>query len=596
MRPGRAGRTLGPLPERTRILTSPVRLTGELHLAHLATLASVDALVRRARAEGHEVSWQAATLAGDLAGQTAVERELIREGSSRAAIGRDEFVERVRAYEADARVRVTEDLHGLGIDVDLAADALDMDAPVRAARTAFVRLYEAGHLVREERVVATCPRCQTVLDPADTVPGELEGEIITVRLAATADAVTESDTTTVDVEVAAAELLPGAVAVAVPDGHPMAGTDVDLPIAATAVPVVVDGGATGPELVVPSHDPIGLELARRVGLPPVDVLDAEGIVRTPGPLEGLPRFAARAAARDLLEASGAVVGTRPETEAAPRCRRCLTVVVPRRGRHWFLPMADMEVAAADVIRQEAVTFSPSTARDDLLARAGLSGDWCLSHQVWAGEPVPVARCLDCGQLDVAVEPSESCGKCMGTLAQDDDVFDARFVGALWPLATAGWPGDDGGPAAAAPETLLVVGPAGVVKWVLPMAALSVGLAGVVPFARVAVHHVVTAPDDPDPLLPLDLGALASEHGERVLRAALVAGGLELDWARDLVVAVDDPPEGGAGLDALVDAYNAAFAAGIPGSVMPQLAATLDEGVNPESADRIRALAAPILGD
>jgi hypothetical protein len=30
--------------------------------------------------------------------------------------------------------------------------------------------------------------------------------------------------------------------------------------------------------------------------------------------------------------------------------------------------------------------------------------------------------------------------------------------------------------------------------------------------------------------------------------------------------------------------------------MPQLAATLDEGVNPESADRIRALAAPILGD
>jgi valyl-tRNA synthetase len=573
------------VPERYRILTSPVRLTGELHLAHLATLASVDALVRRARAEGHDVSWQAATLAGDLAGQTAVERELMREGSGRAAIGREEFVERVKLHEAEARARVAHDLQGLGIEVDLGVDALDMDGPVRAARTAFVRLYEAGQLVREERVVASCPRCQTVLDPVDTVDAETEGEVLTIRLAPE-----------LEVDVRAPELLPGAVAVAVPEGHPLAGADVELPIAGTSVPVVVEAGATAPEIVVPSHDPVGLEIARRVGLPPVDVLDAEGIVRTPGPLEGLARFAARAAARELLAAEGAVVDARQETEPASRCRRCMTVVVPRRGRHWFLSMTDIEVAAADVIRDGAVTFNPPAARDDLLARAGLGGDWCLSHQVWAGEPVPVARCLDCGQLDVAVEPNDSCGKCMGTLAPDDDVFDARFIGAVWPLATAGWPGDESGPDAAGPETTLVVGPAGVVKWVLPMAALGVWLVGSVPFGQVAVHNVSTSPDDPDPLLPLDLQALEAEQGPRVLRAALVAGGLDFDWARALVARVDEPPEGTADVDELVEAYTAAFAAGIPGSVMPQFAATLDEGVNPESADRIRALAAPILGD
>jgi valyl-tRNA synthetase len=579
------------VPERYRILTSPVRLTGELHLAHLATLASVDALVRRARAEAQEVSWQAATLAGDLAGQTLVERELLREGNSRAALGREAFVDRVRTHEADARTQVAAQLGALGIEVDLAVDALDTEDPVRAARTAFVRLYEAGQLVREERVVATCPRCQTVLDPADTLASELEADVLTIRLAAT-----DADDVVVDVDVPAPELMPGVVAVAVPEDHPAAGLHVEVPLAATSVPVLAESGCHAPELVVPSHDEVALELARRTGLLPVDVLDTEGVVRTPGPLEGLARFAARAAARELLVAEHAVVGVRPHVEQAARCRRCGTVVVPRRGRHWFLPMGDLEVAAADAIRQDAVAFSPPSAREDLLARAGLGGDWCLSHQVWAGQPVPVASCLDCGQLDVAVEPSPSCGKCMGTLAQTDDVFDTRFIGAVWPLATAGWPAGDGGPAEAGPETTLVVGPPGVVKWALPMAALGLWLAGAVPFGRVAVHHVTTSPDDPDPFVPVDLDALVGAEGPRVLRAALVAGGLDLESAAALVARVDQPPDGDGDVDALVEAYTVAFVAGVPGDVMPVLAATLDAGVNPESADRVRALAAPILGD
>ena len=146
-------------------------------------------------------------------------------------------------------------------------------------------------------------------------------------------------------------------------------------------------------------------------------------------------------------AEGVVEAVDEVDEPVARCRRCGTIVVPRLGRHWFLPMADLEVLAADAVRQGVISVAPAAASDELVAAAGQRGDWCLSHQVWAGQPVPVGTCLDCGQAAVSVEPADSCGKCMGTVVADDDVLDARFVGAVWPLALAGWPQDEGGPAA-----------------------------------------------------------------------------------------------------------------------------------------------------
>jgi hypothetical protein len=155
---------------------------------------------------------------------------------------------------------------------------------------------------------------------------------------------------------------------------------------------------------------------------------------------------------------------------------------------------------------------------------------------------------------------------------------------------------EGGPEAVAPETTLLVGPSGIAKWSLPMAALGLRLVGVVPFCCVAVNHVESAPDDPDPRLPVDLTAIVDNEGARVVRAALVAGGLDVNVARRLVSAVDEPPDGDADVDALTEAYEGAFSSGTPSVAVHLLRAALDTGVRAESADRVRALAAPILGD
>jgi valyl-tRNA synthetase len=346
--------------------------------------------------------------------------------------------------------------------------------------------------------------------------------------------------------------------------------------------------------LVPAHDPSANELARRLDLAPRNVIGDDAVVDAPGPLHGLARFAAKAAARALLEEQGSIVDAGTASEAVRRCRRCGTVLLPRLGRHWFLEVGDLEAAAADAVRSGDVTFTPPAAREEFLERAGHGGSWCLSLQVWGGQPVPIASCVDCGRAAVGVDAAESCGKCMGTLVADDSVLDARFVAALWPLTEAGWPVHESAAIEAAASTRLLVGPAGLSRWALPMAALALRLTGTLPFASVTVTPVETLPDEAELAAPRELTELVGSEGAPVVRLALAAGDLDFDAARHLAACLEDPPEGDADVDALVEAYDGALAAGTPWLALRLLSAALDAGVRPGAADRIRALAAPFL--
>jgi valyl-tRNA synthetase len=539
------------------------------------------------------VTWTAPSLAGDLTAQVAVDRELARAGEARAAMSADEYAERVRAHEVATRADLQQRLADLRVDVDLDAGATDGDAAQVAARTAFVRLFDAGVLQQVERVVDVCSRCATVVDETDTERTDVDSVALTVRLPVTSDA---SGARHADVEFVDAELFPGVVAIVVPDGHELAGADVELPVIGRTVPIVadVDTERDAPARpLVPAHDADAFEIARRLGLVPIDVLDADAVA-TAAPVEGLARYAARAAMTDLLAAEGAIVERRDATERVARCRRCGTVVLARLGRHWFLDAADLENAAADAVRGD-ITFSPSTARDAFLDAAGASGWWAVTHHGRAGQPAPVARCVDCGAVSVAVDIPSSCGKCMGTLVASDEVLDPRFVAALWPLADAGWPGDERTAGDSAAVTTMLVSRRGVVRWALPTAALGLRLTGALPFAVVAVadtvggRQLVDATDDGSG----DADATGVTDADVVRIAILRGDGDTVEATRDVHV-LRDPVEGDNDVYEFVAAtYEPAFAAGTPGAAVAPLAQLARDGVH--SADRVRALAAPLLG-
>jgi len=474
-----------------RVLVAPGALTPDARDATLAAAALARRRIAEAGAAGTDAELFVGTIEGDLASQHAVERELYREALDRTIVGRDDFVARVRDSEASQRDDIAQALAAAGVDVDLETARTGNEATARAARTAFVRLFDAGLLERSERVVDVCPRCSTVVDEADSTLGEVDADQLTLELQDIAGEVS------VRVDVVELELLPGVVAIAVPEGHVAAGATVMIPIAGREVPVVVDDTRPAPWLVVPAHDETALDVARRLGVVPVEVLGDDGIVRVEGPLAGQARFGARAAAAELVDAEGVVVDRETTALSLRRCGRCSTPLVPRYGAHWFLRTGDLERAAADVVRNGDVVVDDPDGRERFVGRAGAGGDWCLSHQVWAGQGVPAARCFDCGQLAVAVEPELSCGKCMGELVSTDDVLDARFVAAMWPLAVAGWPADERAVLTSAPDTLAVATADAVTAWALPAAALGLRLAGVIPFGELACvpPAVPPAPED-----------------------------------------------------------------------------------------------------
>ncbi|MDQ1395410.1 MAG: valyl-tRNA synthetase, partial [Acidimicrobiaceae bacterium] len=216
------------------------------------------------------------------------------------------------------------------------------------------------------------------------------------------------------------------------------------------------------------------------------------------------------------------------------------------------------------------------------------GDWCVSHQVWAGQPVPVARCLDCGQLAVGAGDAEPCGKCMGVLRPDDTVLDARFVAAVAVVAGMGWPDNVAGPEATAAGTTLVVNERGIGGWAVPMAGLCLRLSGTLPFCSVAVQDVVRRD-----VTAADGDGLGDAGDFPSVRTALVAGDLDVEAARLLLEIAADPPPGPTDLGCLAETCAAAFGAGVPGAALSAIATALGDGVLRGSGPEPVALLAPI---
>jgi valyl-tRNA synthetase len=477
------------------IVIPPPNVTGSLHIGHAFQHSLMDALTRRARMQGKAALWLPGMDHASIAVHALVERALTEEGTSRRALGRERFIDRVWEWKERYGGQILSQMQRLGDGVDFTRERFTMDEGLsRAVQSIFKRLYDDGLIYRAEQLVNWSPVLESVLSDAEVEHREVPGELVSMRYGA----LDATEGPSLVVATTRVETMLGDTAVAV---HPedsryaeLVGTEIELPLTGRTIPVVADEQVdpefgTGAVKVTPAHDPNDFEIGRRHDLPMLTIMDEQGRIAQIGTeFDGMDRFAARAAIRERLRGEGRVVSERrPYVHTVGHSERSKEPIEPRLSLQWFVRVGPLARAAGDAVRDGRVAVHPPEMAGRYFGWVDNLHDWCISRQLWWGHRIPVWYSPDGAEM-LCLSPGESPPE--GWI-QDEDVLDTWFSSALWPFSTLGWPDETADLRTFYPTTVLVTGYDILFFWVIRMMMFGLyAMDGAPPFRTIALTGIV----------------------------------------------------------------------------------------------------------
>jgi len=414
-------------------------------MGHLLNNTLQDIMVRRARQEGKSALWLPGTDHAGIATQSRVEKELRQKhGKTRHDLGREKFIETASEWRDKHGGIILGQLRKLGASCDWDRTVHTLDAGYsQAVLQTFVTLYERGYVYRGKRMVNWCPVSQTGLSDEEVIMKPSKGSLYRMRYE-----VAELPGTFLEISTTRPETIPGDAAVAVhPDDERyqhLIGKHVWRPFPRAQLPIVGDTAVekefgTGVLKVTPAHDRTDFDIGKRHNLPVIDVMNPDGTMNAEaGPLAGLERFKARAAAEKLLEELGALVKTEPYENTVGFSERADVPIEPRLSEQWFIRYPKIEEAKR-AVTAGIIKFHPERWTKTYLHWLENIQDWCVSRQLWWGHRIPVwyrkgADRNDAANRHVSLTPPAD----PQNWEQDPDVLDTWASSWLWCLATIGW--------------------------------------------------------------------------------------------------------------------------------------------------------------
>jgi valyl-tRNA synthetase len=507
------------------IVIPPPNVTGSLHVGHALNNTLQDVLIRWRRMQGYNTLWMPGMDHAGIATQNVVERQLLAEGTSREAIGREAFLKRVQQWKEKSGGTIIAQLKRLGASCDWERERFTMDPGLsEAVRLVFVRLYQDGLLYRGERLINWCPRCLTALSDIEVEHEDITGKLYTIRYP-----LADDSSQYLFVATTRPETILGDTAVAV---HPedsryrhLIGRQVKLPLTTRVIPIVGDPilvdreFGTGAVKITPAHDFNDFQAGERHGLPRIKLMDVHATLQLAGlPVEpdviqamsGLPVAKARLKIEQLLSERGLLEKSEPHKMAIGKCYRSKTVVEPLLSDQWFVNIKPLAEPAVDAVEEGRIRILPESWKNNYLGWMRDIKDWCISRQIWWGHQIPAWYCEDCygsaflrrasdGQPlipsdavpIVSQDRPAACPTCKGgKLIQDPDVLDTWFSSALWPFSTLGWPKQTPELQTFYPTSTLVTGLDILFFWVARMIMMGLKFMGDVPFRDVYIHALV----------------------------------------------------------------------------------------------------------
>ena len=138
-------------------------------------------MIRHARMVGRPALFLPGLDHASIAAQFVLDGILAKEGESRASLGRERYLERMRAFVAETRESSSASSGGWAAAATGAACATRWTKAARAVRVAFERLYRDGLAYRTEALVNWCPGCATSVSDLEVIPTPETGSLWTIR-------------------------------------------------------------------------------------------------------------------------------------------------------------------------------------------------------------------------------------------------------------------------------------------------------------------------------------------------------------------------------------------------------------------------------
>ncbi|MDG1139121.1 MAG: valine--tRNA ligase [Opitutales bacterium] len=461
------------------IVIPPPNVTGVLTMGHVLNNTIQDILARRARQLGKSVLWLPGTDHAGIATQTKVEQALKKEGSSRQALGREEFNTQACLWRDKHGGIILNQLKKLGCscDWDRNVHTLDDDYS-KSVLTAFVKLFKKGYVYRGQRMVNWCPSSLTAISDEEVIMKPQSSILYKIKYD-----IMENPGSYLEVCTTRPETILGDVALAIhpedPRWEKLKGLHVTRPLNPVAIPIIADEAVdqefgTGILKITPAHDKLDFEIGKRHDLPVIEILNPDGTLNEiAGPeYVGIDRFSARKLISLKLKESGNLIEEKPYQNNVGFSERADVPIEPRLSEQWFLQYPRVK-EAKKVIEGGHIKFFPGRWEKNYLHWMNNIQDWCISRQLWWGHRIPVwykkgASKTDPENWHVSVSgPSDP-----ENWEQDEDVLDTWASSWLWPLATLGWPDDKAmvrkGLDYFYPTSVLVTGPDIIFFWVARM--------------------------------------------------------------------------------------------------------------------------------
>ena len=484
------------------IVIPPPNVTGSLHMGHALDYTLQDILIRRERMRGRDALWQPGTDHAGIATQMVVERELEAAGTSRQAVGRTAFLDKVWEWKAKSGGIITEQLRRLGCSCDWTRERFTMDEGLsRAVTKVFVALYKQGLIYKDKRLVNWDPKLQTAISDLEVQQTEVEGHLWYFKYP-----IEGIENKYITVATTRPETMLGDTAVAV---HPnddrygdLVGKHVLLPLANRRIPIVADAYAdpeqgSGAVKITPAHDFNDFEVGRRHELEMVNIFDESAQLNenVPESYRGLDRFEARGRVVADLEALGLVDRVEQQTHSIPYGDRGGVPIEPFLTDQWYADAVTLAKPAIAAVEEGRTRFVPEHWTKTYFDWMRNIQPWCISRQLWWGHQIPAWYGPDGG---VFVEESEAAAAAAAAahygesviLTRDADVLDTWFSSGLWPFSTLGWPDATPEIGRYYPTDVLVTGFDIIFFWIARMMMMGLHFMGEVPFHTVYIHALI----------------------------------------------------------------------------------------------------------